>query len=38
VLQENRTGWFQTGAVNRPINLNLSGAVGVAECLTYVEV
>ena len=29
-LQENRTGWFQTAAVNRPINLNLSGAVGVA--------
>jgi len=37
-LQENRTGWFQTGAVNRPINLNLSGATGVAGCLTYVEV
>lgn len=37
-LQENRTGWFQTAAVNGPINLNLSGAIGVAGCLTYVEV
>jgi hypothetical protein len=37
-LQENRTGWFQTAAVNRPINLNLSSAVGVAGCITYVEV
>lgn len=37
-LQENRTGWFETAATNRPINLNLSGAVGVAGCITYVEV
>lgn len=37
-LQENRTGWFQTAGTNRPINLNLSGAVGVAGVMTYVEV
>lgn len=38
VLQQNLTGWFETADVNRPLNLNLSGAVGVAGCLTYVEV
>lgn len=37
-LQENKTGWFETAAVNRPLNLNLSAAIGVAGCLAYVEV
>lgn len=36
-LQNNPTGWFKTAGTNRPINLNLSGAVGVAGCLAYVE-
>lgn len=38
VLPFNQGGWFETAAVNRPLNLNLGGAVGVAGCLTYVEV
>lgn len=38
ILPYNPKGWFETAAVNRPINLNLSGAVDVAGCLTYVEV
>jgi hypothetical protein len=38
VLQENLKGWFETAAVNRPLNLNLSAAIGVAGCLAYVEV
>jgi hypothetical protein len=37
-LPFNPLGWFETAAVNRPINLNLSAAVGVAGCLVYVEV
>lgn len=37
-LQENDTGWFETAATNRPINLNLSAAIGVCGCVTYVEV
>jgi hypothetical protein len=34
-LPHNTAGWFQTGAVNRALNLNLSGAVGVCGCFTY---
>lgn len=37
-LPFNPVGWFETAAVNRPINLNLGAAVGVAGCLVYVEV
>ena len=37
-LPFNPLGWFETGADNRPINLNQSGAIGVAGCLVYVEV
>jgi hypothetical protein len=36
-LQENGKGWFKTAAANRPLILNLSGAVGVAGCVSYVE-
>lgn len=38
VLPFNPAGWFQTGADNRPINLNLSGAIAVVGCMTYIEV
>lgn len=38
VLPFSPGGWFETGAVNRALNLNLSGNVAVAGCLTYVEV
>lgn len=38
VLPFSPSGWFQTAAANRPINLNLSASVGVAGCLVYVEV
>lgn len=38
VMPFNPGGWFETAAINRALNLNLSGAVGVAGCLTYVEV
>lgn len=37
-LPFNPVGWFETAADNRPINLNLSAAVGAAGCLVYVEV
>lgn len=35
VLQPNPWGWCRTQAVNRPLNLNLSAAVGVAGALVY---
>lgn len=38
VLGHNPQGWLQTAAVNRPLNLNLSAAVGVAGTVQYVEV
>lgn len=37
VLPPNPTGWFETAA-GTLLNLNLSGAVAVGGCLTYVEV
>lgn len=37
VLPYNPTGWFET-ASNTLLNANLSGAVAVGGCLTYVEV
>jgi hypothetical protein len=37
-LPFNPVGWAETAAVNRPLNLNLSAAVGVAGCLVYIEV
>ncbi len=37
VLPFNPVGWFET-ASNTLLNLNLSGAVAVGGCLTYVEV
>ena len=38
VLPYNPAGWMETAAVNRAINLNLSGAVAVAGSVQYVEV
>lgn len=37
VLPYNPVGWFETGS-NTLLNLNLSGAVAVGGCITYVEV
>lgn len=34
-LPHNSAGWFETAAVSRPLNLNLSAAVGVCGCMTY---
>jgi len=38
VLGFNPLGWFETADVNRPLNVNLSAAVGVCGSLVYVEV
>jgi len=38
VLGFNPVGWFETADVGRPLNVNLSGAVGVCGSLVYVEV
>jgi hypothetical protein len=37
-LDFNPFGWFQTAAVNRPININLGSANGLIAICTYVEV
>jgi hypothetical protein len=37
VLPYNKLGWFETG-VNALLNLNLSGAIPVGGCITYIEV
>lgn len=37
VLPFNSAGWFETGS-NTLLNLNLSGAVAVGGCITYIEV
>ncbi len=38
VLQHNDYGWFETAAVNRALNINLSTTQGVGGVLRYVEV
>jgi hypothetical protein len=37
VLPYNKLGWFETAA-NALLNLNLSGAIPVGGCITYIEV
>lgn len=37
-LPYNPLGWFETGAINRPININLGSTNGVVAIATYVEV
>jgi hypothetical protein len=37
VLPYNKLGWFET-AVSALLNLNLSGAIPVGGCITYIEV
>lgn len=37
VLPYNPAGWFETGS-NTLLNFNLSGAVAVGGCITYIEV
>ena len=38
ILGTNQYGWFETGAVNRPLQINLSAAVAITGAIGYVEI